>query len=125
MVKKFDNNKSYLNKYTKDFKNLCTPASIYFFFSIIIFLALALQNFGNNDVFCMGPYKCNVGHTFVIFIFHILYILFWTFILNVLCKAGYSELSWIFVLLPILLFFVIMGLILLTYNEKTSGLLII
>ena len=115
----------YFDKFSNDFKNLCSPAFVYLFISVIIFIVIAIQNFGNTTKYCLGPYECYLPSTFLVFVFNAIYIVFWTFILNVLCKAGYSELSWIFVLLPILLFFVIMGLILLTYNEKTSGLLII
>jgi hypothetical protein len=50
------------------------------------------------------------------FVFKALYILFWTFILNSLCKAGYKEVSWFLVILPLLLLFVILGLIIITYS---------
>ena len=50
----------------------------------------------------------------------IIYILFWTFILNSLCKAGYKEISWFLVLLPILLLFIILGLVIVTYTKGIS-----
>ena len=77
---------------------------------------MAIQNFGNTNKYCLGEYECYVPNTFIIFVFQALYILFWTFILNSLCKAGYKEVSWILVLLPIILLFVILGLILVTYS---------
>ena len=106
----------YFDKYTKDFKNLCTPAFVYLLISVISFIVMAIQNFGNTNKYCLGEYECYVPNTFVIFVFQALYILFWTFILNSLCKAGYKEVSWILVLLPIILLFVILGLILVTYS---------
>jgi hypothetical protein len=77
---------------------------------------MAIQNYGNNDKFCLGAYDCNVPNTFIIFVFNAIYILFWTFILNTLCKAGYKEISWFLVLLPIILLFIIFALIILRYS---------
>ena len=45
--------------------------------------------------------------------FKAVYILFWTFILNAICKAGYKEVSWFMVLLPIILLFIIIGIVIL------------
>tara|TARA_B100001142_G_C14132611_1_gene577457 strand:- start:77 stop:409 length:333 start_codon:yes stop_codon:yes gene_type:complete len=108
--------KSYFNKYSKDFKKLCTPAFLYLFISVLAFIILALQNYGNTNKFCLGDYSCNVPNTFIIFIFNAIYILFWTFLLNALCKAGYKEISWFLVLFPIIVLFVIFALILINFN---------
>ena len=99
-------------KYIKDFRNLCTPASIYLAINVIVFIVIAIQNFGNTKHYCVGQYKCNVPNTFVMFLFKAIYILFWTFVLNAVCKAGYKEVSWFLVLLPIILMFVILGMVL-------------
>ena len=107
---------SYLNKYSNDFKKLCTPAFLYLFVSFLAFLIMAFQNFGNTNKLCVGDYDCNVPNTFIIFVFHAIYILFWTFILNALCKAGYKEISWFLFLLPFIFIFVIYGLILVNSN---------
>ena len=106
----------YFNKYKNDFNNLCSPAFLYLFISVFAFVIMAIQNYGNNDKFCLGAYDCNVPNTFIIFVFNAIYILFWTFILNTLCKAGYKEISWFLVLLPIILLFVIFALIILRYS---------
>ena len=100
-------------KYLKDFKKLCTPASVYLFINVIIFIVIAIQNFGNTTKYCVGQYKCKVPNTFSMFLFKAVYILFWTFILNAICKAGYKEVSWFMVLLPIILLFIIIGIIIL------------
>ena len=105
----------YTDKYLKDFKNLCSPAFIYLFISVVVFIVIAIQNFGNTTKYCVGPYQCYLPNTFLVFIFHALYILFWTFILNCLCKAGYKEISWLLVILPLVLLFIILGLILITF----------
>ena len=107
---------AYTDKFVKDFKNLCSPAFLYLLISVVVFIVIAVQNFGNTTKYCLGEYECFVPNTFIIFIFKAIYILFWTFILNSLCKAGYKEVSWFLVLLPILLLFIILGLIIITYS---------
>ena len=107
---------AYLNKFAKDFKNLCTPAFIYLFISVLIFIVIAIQNFGNTTKYCIGYFECELPNTFIVFVFKAIYILFWTFILNSLCKAGYKEISWFVVLLSLILLCVILGLIIITYS---------
>lgn len=109
---------AYIDKFSKDFRNLCTPAFIYLFISVIIFIVIAVQNFGNTTKYCVGTYECNIPNTYIMFIFKAIYILFWTFILNSLCKAGYKEVSWFLVLLPIILLFIILGLIIVSYSSQ-------
>jgi len=106
----------YFDKYVKDFKNLCTPAFFYLAISVVVFVVIAVQNFGNTSKYCLGNYECYVPNTFMMFVFKALYILFWTFILNSLCKAGYKEVSWFLVLLPLILLFIILALVIITYS---------
>ena len=108
-------------KYFKDFKSLCTPASIYLFINVIIFVSIAVQNFGNTTKYCVGQYRCQVPNTFSMFLFKALYILFWTFVLNAICKAGYKEVSWFMVLLPIILLFIIIGMVILNSGSVYEG----
>ena len=63
----------YLDKYVKDFKTLCSPAFIYLLVSVLIFIVVALQNFGNTTKYCLGEFKCNVPITFMIFDMHAIY----------------------------------------------------
>tara|TARA_A100001015_G_scaffold282502_1_gene346840 strand:+ start:5373 stop:5801 length:429 start_codon:yes stop_codon:yes gene_type:complete len=108
-------------KYLKDFKSLCTPASVYLFINVIIFVSIAVQNFGNTTKYCVGQYRCQVPNTFSMFLFKALYILFWTFVLNAICKAGYKEVSWFMVLLPIILLFIIIGMVILNSGSVYEG----
>jgi len=55
------------------------------------------------------------------FLFKALYILFWTFVLNAICKAGYKEVSWFMVLLPIILLFIIIGMVILNSGSVYEG----
>ena len=93
-----------------DFKKLCSPAVFYLIISLFALLAMIIQNYGNNDKFCLGYYECNVSNTNTIYVMKIFYILFWAWILNLMCKGGYKKVAWFFVLLPFILFFVILGL---------------
>lgn len=95
----------------KNFKDLCTPSLIYFVLSIVGILMILFQNLGNNSTYNVGSFSCIVPNTVVVFIFKIIYVLFWTWILNLICKDGHSEISWLLVLFPFLLMFVIIGLI--------------
>lgn len=83
--------------------NLCTPSSIYFIVSVIFLLILGLNNLNSSDKLCLGQYKCNVGNNTLVIVVNALYILLWTFILDLMCKNGWGDLSWFLLLLPIIL----------------------
>ena len=89
-----------------DLRNMCTPATLYFLISLIGLIILGLSNLENNDRLCIGEYNCFVGNNTTVFIVNAIYILFWTFILDIMCKAGYSSLSWFVFLLPFIIMFV-------------------
>jgi len=99
--------------FIKDIKKLCTPAYVYLVISAISIIIMIIQNAGNTTTFCLGDNQCNVPHTGFVFIGQILYVAFWTFVLNSICKAGYKNISWFLVLLPLILFFVSLGLMML------------
>ena len=90
-------------------KNLCTPSYLYFVISIIALIVMMIQNFGNVDVYCLGHYSCDVSSTFLIFVIKFVYILFWTWILNLICNAGAPGIAWFLVLLPFVLLFVLIS----------------
>jgi len=93
----------------KSIKDLCTPAALYFVLSFISLAIMAIQNYGNTDVYCVGQYECNVTSTIFIFILKAIYVLFWTWVLDLICKAGYTKVSWFIVLLPFILLFLLIG----------------
>lgn len=95
-------------------KNLCTPSYVYLVISIIAIIVIGLQNVGNTDRYCVGHYSCNVSSTLLIFIIKLMYILFWTWVLNLICNAGYSGISWVLVLLPLIVFFLLIGLLIIS-----------
>lgn len=88
-------------------KNLCTPSYVYLVLSTIALVIMAIQNYGNINVYCLGSYSCVVSSTLLIFLIKIVYVLFWTWILNLMCRAGATTFSWFLVLFPFILFLAI------------------
>lgn len=88
-------------------RNLCTPSYVYLVISLIAIVIMAIQNYGNVNVYCLGSYSCVVSSTMLIFLIKLIYVLFWTWILNLMCRAGATPLSWFFVLVPFILFFIV------------------
>ena len=94
-------------------KNLCAPAHVYLVISVIAIIILMFQNGGNVDVYCVGNFECPVPSTTLIFFMKFLYVAFWTFVLDSICKAGHKQISWFLVILPFILFFILLGLLML------------
>jgi hypothetical protein len=99
-----------------DLMDLCTPATIYFVISLVGLIILGVGNLGNNDRLCIGNYSCNVGNNTIIFVLNALYILFWTFVLDLMCKTGYGSLSWFVLLLPFILAFIFLAMVMVKMN---------
>lgn len=86
--------------------DLCTPAIVYLVLSVISIVATV------KDV--------SVSSLFV----NALFVGLWTFLLNFLCQRGYTALSWILVLLPIIVLVVIIllvGQLALTAEQSKSA----
>lgn len=98
---------------------LCTPSYVYFIISVLAIAMSAFQNMGNNKRYTLGMFSCRVPSCFMVFIVKILYILFWTWVLNLMCKDGHSGIAWFLVLLPFVLLFVILGLAM-SYQKKNK-----
>jgi hypothetical protein len=97
-------------------RSMCTPATVYFVVSIISILAMVFQNMGNPDKLCVGSYACNIGNNAVVFAVEFLYVLFWTWMLDLICKSGHKNIAWFLVLLPFLLMFVGLGILMLNHG---------
>ena len=78
-------------KLVESIRKLCSPAYVYLVISVVTVVAMMVQNAGNSNKYCVGQYSCDVPSTAGIFIAKGIYIAFWTFILNALCKAGYKQ----------------------------------
>jgi len=95
-------------------KNLCLPAQVYLIISAIALIIIGIQNFGNSNIYCLGMYSCNTSNLSLIFILKTLYVLFWTWVLNIICRGGAPGVAWFLVLLPYILFFILIGLLIIT-----------
>ena len=100
--------------FPKSIKQLCTPAYIYFAISMVGIILSVMQNIGDDKVYRVGYYSADVPSNFLIFAIKIIYILFWTWILNLICKDGHREIAWFLVLIPFILIFVLIGVVMLS-----------
>ena len=98
-------------KFPSTLKELCTPAALYFIISIIGLVIVLFQNLGNTNSYNVGNFSCRVPNTFLVFIVKFIYIIFWTYVLNLICKDGHTGVSWLLVLLTFILLFVMIGLL--------------
>lgn len=83
----------------KNFRDLCTPAKIYFGIAVIATI-IALFN----------------GVTFMLAFTQMFFAFIWTFVLGWLCDKGYSSISWFLVLLP----YILIGLAMFTIVNMTQ-----
>lgn len=98
-------------------RKLCQPAYIYLVLSLVSLVMMIIQNYLNKkkNKYCVGIFECTVKSIIPIFLVKIVYIIFWTFILDLLCKNGYQKISWFIILFPFIMFFILIGLFIL-YN---------
>jgi len=96
---------------------LCTPSYIYFIISVLMIAVAVIQNLGNGNQYNLGMFSCRVPSCIAVFVVKIVYILFWTWVLNLMCKDGHTGIAWFLVLLPFILLFVILGMVM-VYQKK-------
>ena len=90
--------------YLKTAQKLCVPAKIYLGISSLVIIYILLQNIMNSfNIYTLGTASYRVLNTPIIFIIKVAYVVFWTWVLQLICKAGYTNLSWLLVLLPIIM----------------------
>jgi len=97
---------------------LCTPSLVYFVISVIALAMAIIQNLGNKNKYNLGSFSCQVPSCMAIFIVKIVYVLFWTWVLNLMCCDGHVEIAWFLVLLPFILLAIIIGLVMM--NQKKN-----
>jgi hypothetical protein len=71
-----------------DYTKLCTPAFIYFIVSLTYVLVDNLTNFNITNI-----------------IINLFMIIFWSLILNFICRSGFTVVSWILLFIPLLVYF--------------------
>ena len=82
--------------------NLCSPAKLYFYLIFILLIISAYYDLSRNDKdkICLGKIDCKVKNKPAMYVMNVLFILIWTFILNLLCSFGWTKLSWFLFLFP-------------------------
>ena len=97
----------------KKVKALCSPAMIYLVISTVAVGLMMIQNINvPKNKYCVGLYECHIeaeGYKIGFFLGKIAYLIFWTWVLNLMCNAGYKDIAWFFVILPIVGMFVIIA----------------
>jgi len=66
--------------------NLCAPALVYLILSVIV-----------------TAFEYTIHFNIVIILINILFIGLWTFVLNWICSTGYSIISWVMIIVPIII----------------------
>jgi hypothetical protein len=84
----------------------------YLIISSIMLIMVIFQNVGNQGSLSIGNYNSRVPSTILIIIIKAICILFWTWVLNLICKSGHKGISWFLVLLPFILMFFMMWIVL-------------
>jgi hypothetical protein len=107
--------------FPKNISQLCTPSYVYFIISILGLAMLAIQNLGNRQLYSLGSFSCRVPSTIAVFLMKLVYILFWTWVLNLMCKDGHIGIAWFLVLLPFIFMFVIMGLVMMYQKDEKKN----
>tara|TARA_B100001093_G_C26850397_1_gene1024873 strand:- start:478 stop:861 length:384 start_codon:yes stop_codon:yes gene_type:complete len=91
----------------------CTPALIYLALSVITLTIIVVQNLilGSSNELCVGSARCSFSHKVLALGLNVLYIAFWTWLLNYFCRKGLKSLSWFLLLLPFLISAVLIGIV--------------
>ena len=91
----------------KLYDSLCNPAKLYLLISMVAYGIIVLQNVFAPNRFSLGPYSCAHENCPLILMLQLVYIAFWTWILQMICKIN-TSISWFIVLLPFILYFIIL-----------------
>ena len=97
-------------KVLESIRKLCSPAYVYLVISVVSIVLMMIQNAGSSNTYCVGMFECEAKNIPLIFVMKFLYVAFWTFVLDSICKAGHKRIAWFILLLPIIMFFTIIGL---------------
>ena len=101
-------------------RRMCTPAYVYLVISLFTLFFIALQNMFVPDKYCVGMYSCASNNKISLFALKLLYVVFWTWILNIICKSGYETVSWFLVLIPYVLMFIVIAYLMLDNFEPSK-----
>ena len=82
------------------FNYLCPPAYLYFVVSMVFLIILVL--FLNNGTIDLNNYSIDDTKPNVAFLvlFKAMFIVFWTWVLNFLCRSGQTNIAWVLFMFP-------------------------
>lgn len=87
------------------FNFLCPPAYIYLVVSTVWFILFVI--FLNNGTLNMNDYcmdtECSKPSIAFMILFKAMFIIFWTWVLNFICRSGYPGVSWFLFLFPFII----------------------
>lgn len=101
----------------KEIRKLCTPAMVYFLLSVFSLFMLIFSNRKNVSTLCMGNYTCPIESLLTVYLVKLVYLSIVTIILDSLCKNGYTSISWFLLFLPLIFYFVALGLFMVNRNS--------
>ena len=101
---------------TKVYDSLCNPAKFYLIISAISFILILVQNLGSRNSFTLGTYSVPHSNPMLLLLFNALYIVIWTWMLNLVCKIN-PKISWVIVLFPVILLFLGFALMIFAGNK--------
>lgn len=109
-------------KLAKTFADYCTPARVYLAISLFSVIVIVIQNLlnPNRNELCIGAHKCTMSYKVVVLVCKIIYMLFWAWLLNLLCKKGLTKLAWFILVIPFLLIAVLIGGMIMAVNNSNA-----
>lgn len=84
----------------KIIQNLCPPAYVYLVITIISNIYFLINYGSNYTEYCRGHTNCINLSIIGLLLGEWLVSIIWITILNVVCKKGYTEISWVLMILP-------------------------
>jgi len=103
------------------YSKLCPPARLYVWISIASLVLLFLGNIKNPYEFTVGSYTAPLTfNNMFLTVLQAFYAIIWTWILNKFCDVGWTPVSWLLVLFPLLLGVVLMGIFLYAMIESVK-----
>jgi hypothetical protein len=91
--------------------HICSPSLLFLILSIIILLFSFYQNISFHSAIVLGKTRNELPMTSIVYISSGILIVIWTFLIDRMCKFGYTKLSWSFFILPLLFIIAVIALL--------------
>ena len=101
-------------------QKLCSPSLLFLLVSIAILVVSFFQNISFHSSVSLGKVKNELQMTSIVYVFVAIGIVFWTFLIDKMCKSGYSQLSWGLFVVPLSIVIGILALLLFMQGFSVS-----